>query len=114
MNILRFLSVMLACGTSMAALACDYPPLVAVPDGETATVEELVAAQAGVKTYMAEMELYLECIDEETAVAGDDAPAQYKAIMASRYNAAVAEMEAIAESFNNQVKAYKEAHPEEG
>jgi len=112
MNSLRFLLALMAGGAAATSLACDYPALITVPDGQTSTMEELITAQSAVKDYMAGMEAYLECANEELSAAGDDAPAEYKSIMFSRYNAAVAEMEAVASSFNEQVQAYKEANAE--
>ena len=64
--------------------------------------------------YMASMNEYLDCVNDELTAAGDDASAEYKAIMLSRHNAAVAEMETVAEDFNLEVQAYREANPEEG
>ena len=112
MNMLRFLVVLVAGGAAASSLACDYPALITIPDGQSSTMEELITAQGGVRTYITGMEAYLACVNEELDAAGDDAPAEYKAIMFSRHNAAVAEMEAIAASFNEQVQAYKEANPE--
>jgi hypothetical protein len=103
---------MVAGGATASSLACDYPALITVPDGQSSTMEELITAQTAVRTYITGMEAYLECVNGELAAAGDDAPAEYKAIMFSRHNAAVAEMEAIAASFNEQVQAYKEANPD--
>ena len=77
-------------------------------------MEELLSAQSAVRDYMAAMETYLSCVNEELAAAGDDAPAEYKSIMFSRHNAAVAEMEAVAASFNEEVQAFKEANPDAG
>ena len=111
MNTLRFVMV-LAVTSAGTALACDYPPLVAIPDGETATMDELLAAQNSVREYMTAMEAYLACVNDEREAAGEDAPADYNAIMVSRHNYAVSEMEAVAESFNEQVQAFRAANPE--
>lgn len=114
MNTLRFLVLLFAGGGAASVLACDYPPLISIPPGADATMEELLTAQADVRTYMEAMEVYLTCVNDELAAAGDDAPAEYKAIMFSRHNAAVTEMEAVAEDFNAEVQAYKEANPDAG
>jgi len=114
MNTLRFLVLLFAGGAATSALACDYPPLISIPAGEDATMEELLTAQADVRTYMEAMEVYLTCVNDELAAAGDDAPAEYKSIMFSRHNAAVTEMESVAEDFNEEVQAYKEANPDAG
>ncbi len=83
--------------------------MVTIPDGKTATKDALLAAQAQVKTYMAAMNDYLACVDNEMTAKGDDAPAEYKSLMVSRHNSAVSEMESVASAFNDQVKAYKAA-----
>jgi len=111
MNVFKVCLAVLASGLASAAFACDYPPLVAVPDGNSATIDEMVAAQASVKAYMDSMDVYLNCVNQELDAAGDDAPDEFKAIMVSRHNAAVTEMEAIAASFNDQIAAYKQANP---
>lgn len=97
------------------ALACDYPTRADVPDGATATKEEMIAGQRGVKAYMGVMEEYLSCIEaaEQETVAGPDeqdeeAKQQRIDMLNKKYNAAVEEMNLVAEEFNTQVRAYKE------
>jgi hypothetical protein len=60
---------------------------------------------------MAAMTDYLACIDGEAAAKGEDAPEQFKAMMVTRHNTAVTEMETVAAAFNDQVKAFKAANP---
>ena len=97
------------------ALACDYPTRADVPDGATATKEEMIAGQRGVKSYMGVMEEYLSCIEaaEQETVAGpnekdEEARQQRIDMLNKKYNAAVEEMNLVAEEFNTQVRAYKE------
>ena len=97
------------------ALACDYPQRVGVPNGTTATKEEMIEGQRGVKDYIASMEEYLACIEaaEQETVAGfvesDEATKQQRIEMFNKkYNAAVEEMNLVAEEFNVQVRAYKQ------
>ena len=97
-----------------AAFACDYPQRADVPDGQTATKDEMIAGQQSVKSYMAAMEEYLACIaaDEETAIAqlenpGEEVLQQREQMLGKRHNAAVEEMEIVAAEFNNEVRAYK-------
>jgi hypothetical protein len=101
----------LASCASAAAFACETPAMIPLPDGKTATKEELLAAQAQVKTYMAAMNDYLACVDGEAEAKGADAPEQFKAMMVTRHNTAVTEMETVAAAFNDQVKAFKAANP---
>jgi len=96
---------------AVAATACENPALVSIPEGKASTLEQMLAAQAQVKTYQAKMNEYLACIDAESDTQGEKAPNEYKALMVNRHNAAVAEMEGVAAAFNDQIKAYKTANP---
>jgi hypothetical protein len=97
------------------AIACDYPQRASVPDGNTATKEEMIEGQRGVKAYIAAMEEYLACIEsaEQDTVAGNDdldeeARQQRIEMFNKKYNAAVDEMNLVAAEFNIQVRAFKE------
>ena len=92
---------------SNAFAECNPPGQIRIPDGSTATSEEMVNGQKQVKAYMAEMEAYLQCMDDESAALGDAETDEQKRIHIEKHNAAVEEMEAIAASFNEQVRAYK-------
>lgn len=100
------------------SLACDYPKRVDVPDGATATKDEMIAGQRDVKSYIGDMETYLACIEAEEAQAmlasgdegeeGDEeARLQREEMFNKKYNAAVEEMNLVAEEFNVQVRVYK-------
>jgi hypothetical protein len=96
-------------------IACDYPERVDMPDGATANKEAMIAGQKDVKTYMAAMENYLACIESEEAAAvlalGDvdaDTKRQRAEMFNKKYNAAVEQMNLVAEEFNAQVRAYKD------
>lgn len=97
------------------AIACDYPERADVPDGATATKEEMINGQSAVKSFMTAMEEYLSCIEAEEAAAvlalGDDVDEETtrrrNEIFNEKYNGAVEEMNRVAEEFNIQVRAYK-------
>jgi hypothetical protein len=74
-------------------------------------MEELLTVQRSVKSYMAEMEVYLACLNEELETAGEDAPAEFKSLMVNRHNSAITEMETVAAAFNEEVQTYRAAHP---
>lgn len=100
---------------AQSALACDYPERVDMPDGATANKEAMIAGQKDVKTYMAAMDEYLVCIEGEEASAvislGDideETERQRAEMFNKKYNAAVEQMNLIAEEFNVQVRAYKD------
>ena len=106
-SILRLTVAFVALAGGNAAFACEYPPLVTIPEGREATREEMLEAQAQVRTYVMAMESYLACVSEELTVAGDDATEVFKSIMFSRHNVAMAEMEAIANHYNEQLQIYR-------
>ena len=100
----------LGCAWGTTALACEYPPAVEVPQGATATKDQMLDGQKQVKAYMAAMEEYLDCIDAETNDAGEEPSDEQRKILVSRHNAAVEEMETLAAAFNEQVRAYNAAN----
>lgn len=116
---LRLMSGLLLAGLLGAGFAnaeCVYPKAPSsIPDGTTASEQEMIDGMKAVKAYNEEVTGYLNCLDMEMQAridaAGAEAPAdqiaQIKAIQAKRHNAAVEELEANAARFNEQVKAYK-------
>lgn len=97
-----------------ASFACDYPAKIDIPDGNSATRDEMLAGQRNVKQYVTEMEAYLDCIvaEEKTArsTMSDLAPEdeqQREDMLNKKYNAAVDEMETVAANFNTEVQAFR-------
>lgn len=114
----------IVCGLMLAGLLsagaasaeCVYPKAPDnMPNGATATQDEMVAGMKAIKEYNGSVTAYLNCLEMEMNAriesAGADAPAdqieQIKAIHNKRHNAAVEELEAHAARFNEQVKTYK-------
>jgi hypothetical protein len=104
----------LAVGTAYAE--CPYPAAPAnLPDGRTATMEEMVAGQKSVKEYDAAIKTYVDCIDKEldesVAKAGDQLKPQQKSDMqkveAQKHNAAIDQLQSVVDRFNEQIKIYK-------
>lgn len=87
--------------------ACPYPDDINIPDGSTASESEMLDGQKMVKSYIADMEEYLECLDEESTALGDSESEDQKAMHVKRHNAAVEAMEKVAASFNEQIRSYK-------
>ena len=101
----------IASGYGLAAAACEPPAPVPMPDGATATREQMLAAQAQVRAYQTAMNEFVACIDSEAEAQGEQAPAEFKALMVERHNTAVAEMEGVAAAFNDQLRAFRAANP---
>ena len=99
---------------AQAGLACDYPKKAPIPNGSTASQEEMIEGQRGVKQYVADMEAYLECIVEEEKAARakmedlqPEDEQQREDLLTKKYNAAVDEMEQVAAKFNVEVQTFK-------
>jgi hypothetical protein len=99
-----------------ASAECSYPKSPSgLPDGATATQDEMVGGMKAIKEYNSAVTAYLSCLESEMntriEAAGPDAPAdqleQIKAIHTKRHNAAVEELESTAARFNEQVKVFK-------
>ena len=108
--------------SALAALAgpvyadCSYPPPPAkIPDGNTATMQEMLDGKNAVTQYNKDMNAYVACIklEHETAVttAGDKLTPQQKADMekieVQKNNAAVDQLQSVADRFNEQIRIYK-------
>ena len=83
------------------------------PQGDSATRDEMVAGKKAVQTYIGNMESYLACIEAEEAQAmialgdvDDETRKQRTDLFNKKYNAAVEEMNLVAEEFNIQLRAF--------
>lgn len=98
---------------AQTSFACDYPTRVDIPNGDSASKEEMIAGQRDVKAFVASMEAYLDCLLEEEKAARAEAELspedeqQREEMVNKKYNAAVDEMEMVAARFNEQVQAFK-------
>lgn len=103
--------------TSLTAAAeCTMPDTPTLPDGTSATMEEMIAGQTSVKTFQADAQAFRGCLDAEmesvraAASDGDEAAAAAFKLKTDAYNASVASEETLANSFNAEIRAYKEAN----
>lgn len=102
------------------AFACDYPSRPdSMPNGETASKEEMLAGVKAINEYQENMNEYLACIEADDVVAkqamdadDEDALEQRQEMFNKRYNAAVEEQTLAVEEFNAQIRAYK-ARPDQ-
>ena len=105
---------------------CSYPPPPSkIPDGNTATMEEMIEAKKAVTQYNKDINAYVACIklEHETAVSkvGDKPTPEQKEDMkrmeemeVQKNNAAVDQLQSIADRFNEQVRIYKAKHDPNG
>lgn len=117
---LRLLSIPALLATSLAVgAACVYPQAPqSLPNGATATKDEMVAAQGSIKEYKTAVEgEYLSCLEKEKTdalAALDPADPEFEkkkavveSIHAKRHNAAVDELQALAGRWNEEIKAFQ-------
>ena len=116
MKVLLAIAFTAALAGGTASAECPYPAAPAnLPDGRTATMEEMVAGQKSVKEYDAAIKTYVDCIDKELdqsiAKAGDQLKPQQKSDMqkveAQKHNAAIDQLQSVVDRFNEQIKIYK-------
>lgn len=115
------LTVLAACACLAAPLAsaeCTYPQKPAqLPDGNTATLEEMIAGQKAVRQFDADVTAFTKCLDEaaKTELADpnltEEQKKQIQARQATQNNAAVDEVSELASRFNEQLRAYKARQP---
>ncbi len=111
----RLTLALLALAASGAAQAtCIYPRAPdKLPDGSTATYEEMVAAQKAVQQFNEDINSYNACLDLEISTlekSGDldeNELAERRAMQAKKNNAAVDAVQEVADRFNEQLRIFK-------
>ena len=97
-----------ACTVSLPARAdqCRLPPAPSkIPDGSTATQQEMVTAMETIKQYNSDVQTYLKCLDFE-ARQNQLSPGD----QTSLHNTAVDQLTHVADEFNVQVRSFKSKH----
>lgn len=99
------------------AADCELPTMPTIPDGSSATMEEMIEGQQGVKAFQAAAAEFRNCQDNTMAQlkasveeGNPGAAPKYEAATES-YNQSVALEEELAEQFNQAIRAYKAANP---
>jgi hypothetical protein len=86
---------------------CKYPTRPEIPNGRTATEEEMMSSQKSMKDYLAQGDGYLACLDQVNAGWGETATEEQKAVIVIFHNRMVDEMQTTADLFNQAVRAFK-------
>jgi peptidyl-prolyl cis-trans isomerase A (cyclophilin A) len=90
---------------SQAIGDCKAPATPEVPDGASASTEQMVAGQNGVKAFVRDGQAYIKCVD---AVADDkDRATTDRNAAIGEHNRMVGELERSAADFNDQLRAFK-------
>ncbi|MDZ7783357.1 MAG: hypothetical protein U5K56_10670 [Halioglobus sp.] len=101
---------------------CAAPETPVVPDGKTASMEEMVAGQEEVKAFQTANLEYRNCLDPKIVAAtanvtAEDASKEDVAELKElneAYNEAVTREEHLAEQFNTQIREFKAANDSDG
>ena len=121
MKALYSLAVVAALATGNAYAACSYPAEPdALPDGSSATLEQMVTAQKSVKAFDEAINAYTSCLKLESDAAlakvadsaddpkkKEEQKKELERMQIQKHNAAVEADEALAARFNEQLKTYK-------
>lgn len=100
------LGLLIGCGLlgAEALSACEMPPLAAVPAAKDVGGKQKEIL-ADVQRYHDAMTAYADCLKKElVAAGGNDAAPLTKTLLVNRYNAAVAEVQAVLKAFDENVK----------
>jgi hypothetical protein len=117
------LTLVFSLGSAAHAQAdCTYPRAPSsIPDGNTASKDEMIAGKNDVARYNNEMNAYLDCIKLEIQAATPKDPSklskddkakaeEQEKMLTQKNNAAVDELQAVVSRFNEQLKIWKAKH----
>lgn len=120
-NLIRAVAATALLAAPAIGLACEYPERPTLPDGSSASKEEMIAAQTAVKAFLAAVDEYLDCIEQEErdAIAAMESPDEETIkrrdeLLSKRFDAANEEKFLFGETWNQQVRAYNARKSEQG
>ena len=92
---------------------CDYPKMnFVIPNGATASKEEMLATSTKIKAYQADLGNYRFCLDEELSKFSPELEnyARIYEISTDRHNDSIEAEEETAEDWNLEVRAFNKAN----
>ena len=105
---------------SVALQDCARATPPSVPDGATASREEITAARSAFQAYDTATNSYVHCVDstinhiatQYAGVASQDELKSLKAFGLGAHDTAIDQEQAVADRFNAQIRTYKSKHPQ--
>jgi hypothetical protein len=97
----------LAAGPSLAADCAVPGQAPAVPDGATATVDQMKTAHDAVQSYVHSLEAYQDCLEARIKMTMKSTKPEELQKMRDAGNAAIDQAKQLSDSYAVQVKAYK-------
>jgi hypothetical protein len=104
---LAFLAGCLLLASTAAAEDCRMPNAPEVPDGATASDDQMVAAHTAVQEYVTSGNAYIVCLTKLRDAADPNTPAEQIATWTQQHNTAVDRMKDVADRFNAQLRIWK-------
>jgi hypothetical protein len=106
-------ALVLAAFAAVPAVADCNPPGQApvVPDGTTATLDQMKTAHSDVQSYVNLLQSYQDCVEAQIKLAPKGTKAETLQRLRDEGNAAIAQAEALQSSYKAQVTAYKARVP---
>ncbi|MDB5368299.1 MAG: hypothetical protein JWM77_4226 [Rhodospirillales bacterium] len=92
---------------SAAEAACLSPAPPGIPDGKTATGDQMSNASVAVKAYVKGLETYQACLKKQDSDAPPDTTTDQRRVWLTQYNNSVDKMEEVANAFNVQLRVFK-------
>lgn len=86
---------------------CSYPKAPSIPNGKTATKDDLLSTQKMMKAYLAKGDEFLACLDQVQAGWSDDEKKEKGSFIVMFHNRMVDDMNEVADLFNTSVRAFK-------
>jgi predicted dinucleotide-binding enzyme len=116
MKVICALAALAAIAAAPAYADCTAPAAPQnIPDGNTATMQQMLEGQKAVQAYNSATNAYLDCLssDHKTALqaagpkASDDQKAKLDQIETTKHNAAVDQLKSVVDNFNEQIRIFK-------
>lgn len=110
MTTLRLMAALAFVLAHSAQADCAFPKAPStIPDGKTATEEQMMAGMNAFKAYNEAVTEFAKCLEEETKNKVSSTPQlmQLKAMQNKKLNAAMDELRANAKLFNEEVRIFK-------
>ncbi len=108
------LAILALMAAGYANATCIYPRAPQrVPDGKTATYDDMVAAQKAVQQFNEDITAYNACLDLEmsayvqSGTYDENRLNELRLVQAKKNNAAVDEVQTVADQFNEQLRIFK-------
>ena len=91
-----------------AAADCAQPgPAPTIPDGTSATVDQLKVAHTQVQSYVNTLQSYQDCVEAQIKMAPKGTKAEDLQKLRDAGNSAIDQAKSLSDNYSAQVKAYK-------